>query len=77
MQDYQLEVNENDLTFTLIRYDLKESFVLKYELKNKKLHHIFGEIQSSSIDIYLQQIDKKSIPLLNSSFHWTTEHLGL
>jgi len=74
MQDYQLEIDTIHQTLLLTRYDLNKNYVLQYEMKDESLHHIYGTIESSKVDIYLQKVDERSIPLLNSEFHWTTEH---
>ncbi len=76
MQDYQLEVDTVNQILSIVRYDLNKKYTLNYELKNNKLHHVFGVIGKSNIDFYLHQIDEKTIPLLNASFHWTTNHLS-
>lgn len=74
MQDYQLEVDTINQALHINRYDLNRSFILNYEEHQGNLIRLQGTINTSEIDIDLKLIDRSEIPLLNSEFHWTTEH---
>jgi len=74
MQDYHLIVDTVNRVLKISRYDLNESYILNYEEKNKTLFRIIGEIKSKKIDVFLDKINLKNLPIKQSSFHWTTDH---
>lgn len=74
MQDYHLSIDTINQILNLDRYDNNTSFKLNYNQKNNSFTHLFGDIENQKIDVLVNKINLKNLPLLNSKFHWTTEH---
>ena len=74
MQDYHLSIDTINQILNLNRYDNNTSFKLNYNQKNNSFTHLFGNIENQKIDVLVNKINLQHLPLLNSKFHWTTEH---